>query len=228
MVEHKVIAINYGVNIRIDGDPCWNRYTTVDNLTEATVIYDVLCKDNEPRFWTDVEIEQINTLDNGDFDYKVIKRKSNRTYDLKTPFKEFCEKVAQKYSVIRDITDEEEYDDDEGNHYHRYICWLKFPYYSLDSKGGFFSFHTEEEFEGWLDYVCRYTVGDLINGIEYENYQEFVDICTNKGVILSDLTREELLKESLKIYFKDQIKLMNNKRIWVNPENAKEEIKGEI
>ena len=101
MVEHQVIAINYGVNIRISGEPCWSRYTTLDNLTDAAVIYDVLCKDNEPKFWTDVEIEQINTLDNGDFDYKVIKRKS--------------EEMKQKYHVFSETmcVDDYKYDYNE-------------------------------------------------------------------------------------------------------------------
>ena len=86
--------------------------------------------------------------------------------------------MKQKYDFINDFTYEETYYDN-NEEYHRYICWLKFPYASTDSKGGFFSFHTEEEFNYYIIAIYKFKVEDILEErIEYDNYSEFLSSCS--------------------------------------------------
>lgn len=65
-----------------------------------------------------------------------------------------------KYPMLDGI----EYVVDDG----RYIAWLKLPYWSTDSNGGFFSFRTIEEFERLITTsINKYTEEEISNG----NYQ---------------------------------------------------------
>lgn len=80
---------------------------------------------------------------------------SNKTLTELT--KTNIEEMKKKYPLLYDVSYEAEDD--------RFIAWLKFPYWSTDSNGGFFTFYTVEEFERLLtESVRRYTDEEIAAG----------------------------------------------------------------
>lgn len=84
----------------------------------------------------------------------------------------FEELMKEKYPHLTAIHYEELVDNKE-----RYTAWLKFPYYSTDSNGGFFSFFTEEEFEQYMTSSIRMLTEEEIKNewFEVEQYKEFYE-----------------------------------------------------
>ena len=76
----------------------------------------------------------------------------------------FEKAMKEKYPYLVDITDEE-YIEGQGE---RYIAWLKFPYYSTDSDGGFFTFFTEREFEEYITSSIRMFTEEEIKNEGFE------------------------------------------------------------
>ena len=103
-------------------------------------------------------------------DWKVIDEEVHMIKDLYA----FEKVMKEKYPHLVEIRDEECIDFDDGKK-ERYTAWLKFPYYSTDSNGGFFSFYTEEEFEQYMTSSIRmFTEEEIKNEkFEIEQYNDF-------------------------------------------------------
>lgn len=86
----------------------------------------------------------------------------------------FEKAMQEKYPMLVEIRDEEVIDFDDCKK-ERYTAWLKFPYYSTDSHGGFFSFYTEEEFEQYMTSSIRMFTEEEIKNEKFEvcQYCEF-------------------------------------------------------
>jgi hypothetical protein len=100
--------------------------------------------------------------------YKV--GESNRVQKIKD-LNAFEKAMQVKYPILFEIADENTVYDKKT----LYTAWLKFPYYSTDSNGGFFSFYTEEEFEQYMTSSIRMFTEKEIKEqqFEIEQYSEF-------------------------------------------------------
>ena len=89
----------------------------------------------------------------------------------------------------------------------RYTAWLKFPYYSTDSNGGFFTFFTEEEFEQYMTSSIRMFTEDEIKNerFEVEQYEEFYE----KHVAVFNLDK------ALYLFYKARIEMTKIKKFKV-------------
>ena len=130
-----------------------------------------------------VEYDGIKASDMLDYDYLVRKiadiiyaaskrDKVQRIVDLGA----FEERMKEIYPMLSEIRDEEVVDYGCGKR-ERYTAWLKFPYYSTDSNGGFFTFYTEKEFAQYMTSSIRMFTEDEIKNEKYEpcQYSEFFD-----------------------------------------------------
>lgn len=126
----------------------------------------------------------------------------------------FEEAMKEIYPMLVEIRDEEVVDYGIGKR-ERYTAWLKFPYYSTDSCGGFFTFYTEEEFAQYMTSSIRMFTEDEIKNEKFEiqQYSEFYTeyrdcvFNTDKALYLFYKARMEmencLLKNGTKVVMRD-------------------------
>ena len=82
------------------------------------------------------------------------------------------EMISTYPNKIREIVYEEELSDSRS----RFTGWLKFPYYSDDSHGGFFTFFDEEEFHKWVSSSKKMPIERVKNNdFEVEQYYNELD-----------------------------------------------------
>lgn len=86
---------------------------------------------------------------------------------------EFENEMISTYpDKIREIVYEEELSDGRS----RFTGWLKFPYYSDDSCGGFFTFFDEEEFHKWASSAKKMPIERVKNNdFEVDQYYNELD-----------------------------------------------------
>lgn len=90
-----------------------------------------------------------------------------------TQIKEFEKEMKQKYPMLKSISENEDFGEEQGI---RYIAWLNFPYYSTDSMGGFFSFFSEEEFNKHITKSIRkWSLGDIDTVKKFFDYHHYYD-----------------------------------------------------
>ena len=80
----------------------------------------------------------------------------------------FEERMKEIYPMLVEIRDEEVVDFDDCKK-ERYTAWLKFPYYSTDSNGGFFTFYTEKEFAQYMTSSIRMFTEEEIKNLQKEH-----------------------------------------------------------
>lgn len=132
---------------------------------------------------------------------------SNREVYMIKDLDAFEKAMQEKYPMLVEIIDEEVINKNE-----RYTAWLKFPYYSTDSDGGFFSFFSEEEFEQYMTSSIRMFTEEEIKNMKFEycQYGEFYDekqFNLDKALYLYYKARMEmencLLKKGTKVVMRD-------------------------
>lgn len=152
--KEKKLAEKIGVAI----EEIWTNYYTDEGIGVGDI---------EPK--AAVQYERL--IDNiAEIIYQV--GESNREVQMIKDLDAFEKAMQEKYPILVEITDEEVIDRKE-----RYTAWLKFPYYSTDSDGGFFSFFSEEEFEQYMTSSIRMFTEEEIKNLKFEycQYGEFYD-----------------------------------------------------
>lgn len=82
------------------------------------------------------------------------------------------EMISTYPNKIREVVYEEELNDGRS----RFTGWLKFPYYSDDSCGGFFTFFDEEEFHKWASSAKKIPTERVKNNdFEVDQYYDELD-----------------------------------------------------
>ena len=142
-------------------DDIWQKY-----YAEEGIKYDIVATQDMLNY--DRLVREI-----ADVIYKVGERhRVQQIVDLGS----FEERMKEIYPMLVEIVDEEVIDYGIGKR-ERYTAWLKFPYYSTDSNGGFFTFYTEKEFAQYMTSSIRMFTEDEIKNEKYEpcQYGEFFD-----------------------------------------------------
>ena len=182
--KEKALAEQIGVAI----EEIWTNYYTEEDIGVGDI---------EPK--AAVQYERL--IDNiAEIIYKV--GESNREVHMIKDLDAFEKAMQEKYPYLVEIRDEEVVDCDDGKK-ERYTAWLKFPYYSTDSDGGFFSFFSEEEFEQYMTSSIRMFTEEEIKNKAFEacQYAEFYDDAVfdlDKALYLFYKARMEMEKYLLK------------------------------
>ena len=194
--KEKKLAEKIGVAI----EEIWTNYYTEEGIGVGDI---------EPH--AAVQYERL--IDNiAEIIYRV--GESNREVHMIKDLDAFEKVMQEKYPILVEIREEEVVFND-NRRMERYTAWLKFPYYSTDSHGGFFTFFTEEEFEQYMTSSIRmFTEEEIKNEkFEIEQYNEFYTVyhdcvfSTDKALYLYYKARMEiencLLKNGTKVVMHD-------------------------
>lgn len=191
-------VVGYGINIghiQSDGDIEYERYTTVDTLEEAEVVFNVLTADIETSFWDEVQIEKIwERGDEGDYDYDEVKRGWPNQGMLN---KTYWNRVKTLNHQIFDFTIEADYEDNKPLN----ICWLKLGYISPDSGVGFFYYSSVSEFKKLLRKV-RYISDSDITVSDIKQYLSWLE--SNECLFDASKSQIEQISDMLYGYKKKQ------------------------
>lgn len=175
--KEKKLAEKIGVAI----EEIWSNYYTEEGIGVGDI---------EPK--AAVQYERL--IDNiAEIIYKV--GESNREVHMIKDLDAFEKAMQEKYPYLVEITDEE-YIEGKGE---RYTAWLKFPYYSTDSDGGFFTFFDEEKFEKWITSVRMFTEEEIKNKVfepcQYEEFYDDAEFDLDKALYLFYKARVEMPKD---------------------------------
>ena len=146
--------------IRSAVDNIWCAYYADENILQGDI---------EPH----AAVQYEHLIDNiAEIIYKVSE--SNREVHMIKDLDAFEKEMQEKYPILRDICSDGIVNDENGKQ-EVYVAWLKFPYYSANSDGGFFSFYTKKGFEQYMTSSIRMFVEEEIKNeqFEIEQYNEF-------------------------------------------------------
>ena len=155
--KEKKLAEKIGVAI----EEIWSDYYTDEGIGVGDI---------EPK--AAVQYERL--IDNiAEIIYKV--GENNREVHMIKDLDAFEKAMQEKYPYLVEVRAEEIVFND-NRRMERYTAWLKFPYFSTDSDGGFFTFFDEEEFEKWITSACMFTEEEIKRqAFEPCQYEEFYD-----------------------------------------------------
>lgn len=186
--KEKKLAEKIGVAI----EEIWTNYYTEEGIRSGDI---------EPH--AAVQYERL--IDNiAEIIYRT--GKSNKVHKIED-LGAFEKRMKEIYPTLQSICPDGIEECDDGKH-EIYVAWLKFPYYSTDSDGGFFVFYTEKEFtQSMASSICMFTEEQIKEEqFEVEQYTEFYN-AEHKPVF--DLNK------ALYLYYKANIekytKLFNEK-----------------
>lgn len=167
-------AVNLGT-VKDGGDIEYVRYTTVDTLKSAEKVLGVLTMDHETKYWDEVQVEEIYEYENGDFDYKEIRRDWPNKGMLNKAYWDCVARMNSK--VVHGIDIAADYEDFEPQN----ICWLQLGYFSPLSDCGYFYYSSIEEFNDAIKHIKHLSDSDVTT----TQIKEYLDWATDNECLFS-------------------------------------------
>lgn len=188
-------CVGYGINIgrtQKGGEVEYERYSTVETLEKAQVIFRALTGDLEVNLWDEVEIEKIwERGDEGDYDYEVVQKghpNNGAGFMKNETYWDRIKLLNQKKIYSFDL------DADRDGDRILNICWLALGYVSPDSGCGFFYYSSKKQFERLFSEVKHISDESLTKG-QIKDYLEWLE--SNEVLFRKDKSQVEQIVDML-------------------------------